>query len=95
MHDLFQANLAQVILDVSFFGTPDQEDNEIACSLRYFKGDEAVVIIEGLYDIVATVHLCLYHTSDYKLTAYILVCAGGCVPHSCERAEFYDIGERI
>ena len=44
-----------VILDVYFFGSPDQEKNEIACSLRFFKGDDAF-LIAGLYDVVATVY---------------------------------------
>jgi hypothetical protein len=43
-----------IILDVYLFGTPDKDNNEIVCSLRYFKGDESS-LMEGLYDIDATV----------------------------------------
>ncbi|KAN0140507.1 hypothetical protein V8E53_001716 [Lactarius tabidus] len=44
-----------VVLDVYLFGAPDEEEKEIACSLRYFKTEEAMVISEGLYDVVAIV----------------------------------------
>ena len=44
-----------VVLDVSFLAPPEQENKEFACSLRFFKGEEALVIADGLYDVVATV----------------------------------------
>jgi hypothetical protein len=44
-----------VILDVYVAGSRCEEEEGIACSLRFFKGEEAMIIIEGLYDIVATV----------------------------------------
>ena len=44
-----------VVLDVSFLAPPDRETAEFACSLRYFKGEEGLVIADGLYDVVATV----------------------------------------
>jgi hypothetical protein len=46
-----------VVLDVYLFGAPDEENNEITCSLRFFKVEERMIITEGLYDIVATVRL--------------------------------------
>lgn len=46
-----------LVLDVYFWGVPAHEENEIACSLRFFKGDDALVIPDSLYDVVATVTL--------------------------------------
>ena len=50
-----------VILDVSFLTPPEREMDEFVCSLRYFKGEEGVIIADGLYDVVATVRLFLAH----------------------------------
>lgn len=45
-----------VILDVVFRSTtPEDNVNEVKCSLRFFKGSDAVVIADELYDVVATV----------------------------------------
>ena len=48
-----------LVLDVSFWGPSAHEKNEIVCSLRFFKGDDALVISDGLYDVVATVRFFL------------------------------------
>jgi hypothetical protein len=53
-----------VVLDVYLLGAPDQENDEIVCSLRYFKGEESLLITEGLYDIVATVTFFSYCISN-------------------------------
>lgn len=59
-----------VILDVYLFGAPDEENNKIACSLHFFKGEETLIIAEGLYNIVAMV-LCflVYFSSHYSVLA--------------------------
>lgn len=49
-----------VILDVYLFGAPDEEDNKIACSLHFFKSDEALVFTEGLYDVMANITVFSY-----------------------------------
>jgi hypothetical protein len=61
-----------VVLDVYLFGAPDEEEKEIACSLRYFKTEEAMVISEGLYDVVAIVSLCSNVRLKFKFTHYPL-----------------------
>lgn len=50
-----------VVLDVSFLAPPEQESREFVCSLRFFKGEESLVITDGLYDVVATVTLFVAH----------------------------------
>ena len=63
-----------VILDVSFLTPPEREMDEFICSLRYFKGEEGVVIADGLYDVVATVSLFLAHAhSEFAMTSVHLL----------------------
>lgn len=54
-----------VVLDVYFFGSPDQEKKEIACSLRFFKGDDAI-LTAGLYDVIATVNFIRAPLQTYR-----------------------------
>lgn len=49
------------MLNMSFLALPEHEDDEFACSFHFFKGEEAFVIADGLYDIVATVMLLHSH----------------------------------
>ena len=60
-----------VVLDVSFLAPPDREMAEFACSLRYFKGEEGVVIADGLYDVVAAVSLSPACTVGLRLDFHI------------------------
>ena len=53
-----------IILDGYLFGAPEEENNEIVCSLCFFKGEETLVIAEGLYDVMATVHFICRHLTQ-------------------------------
>lgn len=76
-----------VVLDVYFMGPREREHNEIPCSLRFFRFDDALVIADSLYDLVATV------TSFHSLRLPIFILAtgidlqGGRIPPRCQRTE--------
>ena len=81
-----------IVLDVSFLAPPKRNAGEFACSFRYFKSEEAFVIADGLYDIIATVTLLLRyspHTFSHQLFHH---CSLGCrILPQCQRAKHSDI----
>lgn len=44
-----------VVLDVYFQGLPKDTNDNIVCSLRFFKGKEALLIANSLYDVITSV----------------------------------------
>ena len=81
-----------VVLDVSFLAPPERDAGKFACSFRYFKSEEAFVIADGLYDIVATVTLLLrYSPRTFPHQLFHHCSLGRRIPAQRQRAKHSDI----
>ena len=76
-----------IILDGYLFGAPEEENNEIVCSLHFFKGEETLVITEGLYDVMATVcFICCHLTQSLHSVALFCMKVIAFRPHVNEQS---------
>jgi hypothetical protein len=68
---------SQMDASASVFDGGCLERKSPTCSLCYFKGEETLLVIEGLYNIVVNVLLLAYHISKWQLMAYFSINLGG------------------